>query len=40
MTELGGEWEDGNMMWRWKAMGDENGEAAGASSGGIVQVSL
>ena len=28
------------MIQRWKAMGDENGEAAGASSGAIVQVSL
>ena len=40
MTKVGGGWEEGSMIQRWKAMGDENGEAAGASSGAIVQVSL
>ena len=40
MTKLGAGWEEGSMIRRWKARGDENGEAAGASSGAIVQVSL
>lgn len=40
MTKLGAGWEEGSMIRRWKAMGDENGEAARASSGAIVQVSL